>query len=977
MADRNILTWAIPLPRLFECFVEVTAPDPDAGIGPSLKRFHPEEFDEKEKLLQNILTFCFPCRTDSPGVQYFTFVLTDLDNKYRFGFCRYPAHAPSCICILSYAPWFEMFYTVLNNISDAELRGDNNIVVPLLDELHAYAVPEVGSSFSITANHLSTSKTFKYDVPDTTKLPTIPENRNLTQYFAAILPEVMVELFVSMLFERRILVTSKKLSLVTAIVHGSVSLLYPMQWQHIFVPVLPPKLLDFCCAPMPFLLGVHSSMMNTVRQMPLDDIVILDADKNEITSPFDDMNIFPQEVTSKLLSKLKKTERASEDYVASQFIRALVKVIGGYRDALKFKELDEGEGGKIIFDEDAFLTTRPSSIRPFLEHILQLQSFKQFVDGRLDLLNAGIEVGDIFEQEVQEHSGDNSKWKSQYQQWRGKMKKGGGALKKTVAIQYTYLKGKATDIELKSKVKAFYKGAKSGVKSSYKGAKHQFKQLKAKEGPPPLPSASVKRAESFPSSGLGNVKDSQFRHSMYSTMPSSRIQHGVKRSPNHGSIAIPSSRGNRHDQLVMKKSASSDCISSTLVEEEPETIEEEPRSQTPKHHLTLLERADTHSEPSITNLIDFDSVSLQETDELEKKQTMVFAQDNHSFTDDPFVIVDDSEIHSNMESTGVNRTSGSSWVTFDSDAPRDNSTTTAATKTEAGSPITEIGYEDLIRSHADQDNFLVVSPDNHVTEAGLNDLLKPRPVSLLTDTLSSVSPETRSLFNKTTPEIQAAAEPSPCLERKQRRPPPRPPPPRSGEKPESTQHPPSRNLTRRSAPKIPDRNVTDINCLQPTPANATASSATVLDPFADLLLETRKSLPLNQSNKDDANFAKSFAKDLKRVNIAVLYKECLPRPLGHTGVLKSVIEEKFKKATYGIVIISKAFFKLDHSNDDVEFLHDVVFMEHQILHPIWYQVSQAEVHRWNSKLGMGLALQCPPETTESMARKFQVKLAGD
>ena len=34
--------------------------------------------------------------------------------------------------------------------------------------------------------------------------------------------------------------------------------------------------------------------------MPLDDVVILDADKNELSSPFNDMEIFPQEVVSDL-----------------------------------------------------------------------------------------------------------------------------------------------------------------------------------------------------------------------------------------------------------------------------------------------------------------------------------------------------------------------------------------------------------------------------------------------------------------------------------------------------------------------------------------------------------------------------------------------------------------------------------------------------------------------------------------------------
>lgn len=32
----------------------------------------------------------------------------------------------------------------------------------------------------------------------------------------------------------------------TACVHGAAALLLPMYWQHIFIPVLPPHLLDYC-----------------------------------------------------------------------------------------------------------------------------------------------------------------------------------------------------------------------------------------------------------------------------------------------------------------------------------------------------------------------------------------------------------------------------------------------------------------------------------------------------------------------------------------------------------------------------------------------------------------------------------------------------------------------------------------------------------------------------------------------------------
>jgi len=38
-------------------------------------------------------------------------------------------------------------------------------------------------------------------------------------------------------------------------------LLAPLHWRHIYIPVLPNKLSDFVCAPMPFIVGVHSDYL--------------------------------------------------------------------------------------------------------------------------------------------------------------------------------------------------------------------------------------------------------------------------------------------------------------------------------------------------------------------------------------------------------------------------------------------------------------------------------------------------------------------------------------------------------------------------------------------------------------------------------------------------------------------------------------------------------------------------------------------
>uniref|UniRef100_A0A4W5LML7 UDENN domain-containing protein n=1 Tax=Hucho hucho TaxID=62062 RepID=A0A4W5LML7_9TELE len=49
-------------------------------------------------------------------------------------------------------------------------------------------------------------------------------------------------------------------------------------------------------APMPFLIGVHSSLTERVRSRGLEDVVILNVDTNTIESPFEDLKKIPADV---------------------------------------------------------------------------------------------------------------------------------------------------------------------------------------------------------------------------------------------------------------------------------------------------------------------------------------------------------------------------------------------------------------------------------------------------------------------------------------------------------------------------------------------------------------------------------------------------------------------------------------------------------------------------------------------------------
>lgn len=66
----------------------------------------------------------------------------------------------------------------------------------------------------------------------------------------------MVAVMASLLHERRIMMVSRKLSRLSACVQAANQLIYPLEWQGIYIPVLPNSLKDCLLAPMPYLIGV-------------------------------------------------------------------------------------------------------------------------------------------------------------------------------------------------------------------------------------------------------------------------------------------------------------------------------------------------------------------------------------------------------------------------------------------------------------------------------------------------------------------------------------------------------------------------------------------------------------------------------------------------------------------------------------------------------------------------------------------------
>ncbi|XP_071820085.1 uncharacterized protein [Apostichopus japonicus] len=418
--------------HIFECFFEVAAPSEDSPEPKIVNRF-PEDF--KDVVVDKELPkFCFPYDVGrfNPAGQFFTFVLIGLDNKQRFGFCRHPPGADTCLCILSHLPWFEICYKMLNSLAEFKHQKQLTAGRKLLTQLYTLPVPQAGQLLRLTVSEKGAKtepldpenkrrgsevsywmtedevKEFSFACPDPRALPRIPENRNITEFFSAVDASNMMLLFVSLLYERRVLITSEKLSRLTACVHGAASLLFPFYWQHIYIPVMPAHLIDYCCAPMPFLVGVHASFMPKIRSNPIDEVVILNADTNEIENPFDDIETLPSDIVRQLKNNLKNTAQLSGDGVARAFLKFMVRLIGSYKLSLKLRE-----GEIIVFDKDSFVESRSSHTSECLEKLLQMQHFTQFIDHRVDSMNEGLFIDDAFEEEIN-NTGDlsSAKWKT-------------------------------------------------------------------------------------------------------------------------------------------------------------------------------------------------------------------------------------------------------------------------------------------------------------------------------------------------------------------------------------------------------------------------------------------------------------------------------------------------------------------------------------------------------------------------------------
>ncbi|PIC17298.1 hypothetical protein B9Z55_023587 [Caenorhabditis nigoni] len=389
---------------LYDVFCELGAPKLGEKRA-SLRFKYPDDFHDPS-IVKSIQQFAFPCQlkdVEVDAVQLFSFVLTDSNSKFSFGFCRYTPRTDTCICFLSGFFWPNVFFKALNDISLVMGSAQQEDVESVLTKFYHTDIPNIDEYLRFVDHNPKHNYriVFAEKIPDPTRLPTLSSDKYFLEFYNAIDPRQMLAIFASLLKERRILFTGRKVGTLSSCLHAVSMLLYPMCWQSVFITILPESLVDMVMAPMPYLIGVPKTVLDNAKLNLRDigDVVIVDIDEKTLTSPYDDVAAMPAEVVAFLKQQLR-SQSAMDDTFAKHFLRAMVLLFGDYTSGFV------GETPSTLkFNKERFIANQRPSYQSYIASLLGadgVQYLERFIHDRLEVFKEGHMPGDQFEIEIEQ-----------------------------------------------------------------------------------------------------------------------------------------------------------------------------------------------------------------------------------------------------------------------------------------------------------------------------------------------------------------------------------------------------------------------------------------------------------------------------------------------------------------------------------------------------------------------------------------------
>mgnify|MGYP002624147128 CR=1 FL=1 len=193
-------------------------------------------------------------------------IQAELERAQELGFRDY-VYIPYCICLISKYPYIiemkkclQSIYTMFINHL-AEKRPDlNNLIMHLI---HSVPIPEKNTKVRFFVPFCN--KGIDLICPKVQDISVMNTNiSSLLQYFSI---DNLVIIFRLMLAEKKILFIDNDYSRLSQVTDSFISLLYPFQWVHTYIPIMSDQMLKYLETFLPFLNGINSSLMPLVTEV--------------------------------------------------------------------------------------------------------------------------------------------------------------------------------------------------------------------------------------------------------------------------------------------------------------------------------------------------------------------------------------------------------------------------------------------------------------------------------------------------------------------------------------------------------------------------------------------------------------------------------------------------------------------------------------------------------------------------------------
>ncbi|OWF47953.1 Suppression of tumorigenicity 5 protein [Mizuhopecten yessoensis] len=386
-------------PQMFDygLIVGLEEKEEELGYKPKVLYKFPDMADSNVSVPE----FCFPdaaefdVKSASPAApsESYSFVLTNVEGGRLYGYCRRlvpletPAGLSEVICIISPIDAFSMYNELLDEI---EQRRQHSLyhAQELMAAAFGRPMPSPGDVVhirSLVCNVTLTNFVLVYKFKKHSTIHIFQANREFLLTRLGV--DKLLKIFACILLERSVLLCAKNLSTLSQTIHALSSLLYPFHWQHVYIPVLPESMLEVCCSPTPYLIGILSSHLQRVQALPLSEIVIFDLNKKQmIRSQGDEGTLLPkliQKAMKTALSMCKNDSDASNAQnlmISEVFLRFFVEAIAHFSEHINIQQ-----DGKKVFVKESFIQGAPTeSMQQFLEWFTETQMFEVFITHQVE-----------------------------------------------------------------------------------------------------------------------------------------------------------------------------------------------------------------------------------------------------------------------------------------------------------------------------------------------------------------------------------------------------------------------------------------------------------------------------------------------------------------------------------------------------------------------------------------------------------------